>query len=273
MCIFSLLNALYLKWESLHGNIMKKNKKMIAILGVALLITGSLPFIFNALKDTFVVYLGIRGFKFALTAIIVGIGIQFVGSITAIVRNQLKISAKSPNLKITMDDNTSDEWRLKIATRMKVLMEPIKSLKEEYIEFQEDIKSLANKQQKIKTLACENNVSLSNVTTVLNNSEITIYKNIQKALNCVALWDISEEKNPRFSDIYAERTSYIDEVVEINNKICINCDKLLSETVKYINTKTEGLNDNDADIDSMQKALQTLNNMNKTVDDFQIHTN
>lgn len=252
---------------------MKKNKKLIIILGVALLITGIIPFVFNALKDTFVVYLGIRGFKFALTAIIVGIGVQFAGSILVIVRNQLRISAKSPNLKITMDDGTDDEWRLKVAKRMKVLMEPIESLKEEYLELQDDIKSIANKRQTLKTLSSENNLNLSNVITVLENSETTIFKNIQKALNCVALWDIDEEKNPIFADIYVERTSYLDEVVKINNKICVNCDRLLSETVKYINAKTEGLKDNDADIGSMQTALQTLSNMNKTVDDFKIHTN
>lgn len=250
---------------------MKKNKKLIITLGTALLITSLIAVVFNALHDTFIVYLGIRGFKFALTAIIVVIGIQFVGSIIAIVRSQLKISAKSPNLKIVMNDDTNNEWRLKVATRMKALMEPIQSLQEEYLELQDDIKSITNKRQTLATLARENSIDLANVTTVLENSEITIFKNIQKALNCVALWDINEEKNPRFSDIYIERTSYIDEVVEINNKICINCDKLLSETVRYINTKTESLDDNEADIDSMQKALQTLNNMNKTIDDFKIH--
>ena len=252
---------------------MKKSRKLIITLGVALLITGSIPFIFNALKDTFVVYLGIRGFKFTLIAIIVGIGVQCVVSIIAIVRNNRMISAKASNLKIKMDSDKSDEWRHKVATRMKILMEPIKSLSEEYVEFQEDIKSITNKRQTLEALACENSINLSNVTKVLENSEITILKNIQKALNCVALWDINEENNPRFSDIYAERTSYIGEVVEINNKICINCDKLLSETVKYINVKTEGLKDNDVDIDSMQKTLQILNNMNRTIDDFKIHTN
>ena len=252
---------------------MKKNKKLIIILGVALLVTGLVAFIFNTLKDTFVVYLGIRGFKFALVAILVGIGVQFAGSIIAIVKSQLKIRDKSPSLNIVMNDETNSEWRLKIATRMKSLMTPIATLKEEHLELQDDIKSITNKRQKLETLACENSVNLSNVTTVLENSEIAIFKNIQKALNCVALWDIDEEKNPRFADIYAERKAYIGEVVEVNNKICINCDKLMSETVRYINTKMEGLKDNDADIDSMQKALQTLNNMNKTVDDFQIHKN
>lgn len=251
---------------------MKNKKKYITWLTVFILAV-IIAVIVNLFRDTFIIYLGVRVVQKLIAGIIIAGCILIALFILLVIRDIVKSRRASTDILSLHIDNVAKtaDWREKMKDKLKLLMKPIASLKTEYEELMSDITSITTKRHKLEDLARDNNVDLVNVITVIENSDTTIFKNIQKALNCVMLWDTSEERNPAFVDIYKERIDYIDEVVTINNRILINCDKLLSETVRYINAKAEGLSDNDADIDSMQKTLQTLSNMNETIDDFKLH--
>lgn len=241
--------------------------------GIILAVCTTLVLIPRLLEDTFILQMGVRGAgRTTITLTIIAVSI-LVGAITIKLVGGVKSKKASrdiTDLIRTDDSNPNNDEHTNIVRRMSSIMVPIKSLKYAHDELLGDIASIKTKRTKIKDIAQENSIDLVNVKRTLENSETTIFKNIQKALNCATLWDVREEDNPAFADIYNERHRYIKSVLEINDKICVNCDKLLSQTVKYVNAKSEGLSDNAADISSMDRTLQTLQGMNEIVDDFKI---
>lgn len=122
--------------------------------------------------------------------------------------------------------------------------------------------SMDRKQAKITDIFERNQTkSLSSVEETLLNAEQSMFGNIIKIINLADLWDDQEYQLPAKAGLYEEHRTRIQRLLERNDKLLLTTDELLSETIRYLNSRDSG-EEGSVHLDSMLETMRSLARMN-----------
>ena len=151
---------------------------------------------------------------------------------------------------------------LKIYTDLAHFQSTLPRLKDHFVQAGKQLDSIERKQVKIADILKRNNIeTLSEVLNTMENAEQSLCKNIVKIINRASLWEPEEANNLNKADVYNEHQEYIVKKLSQNDEILDLTDKLLSETVSYMNEKTPD-QDDVYGLEAMTEAIKSLREMN-----------
>jgi hypothetical protein len=123
----------------------------------------------------------------------------------------------------------------------------------------DQLENIARKKEKMNEILDRNEVSLlSEASDALGDAEQTLCRKLILVLNRALLCDPEEENASRKQEVYAEHARYIQTFLSENEDVLNRCEKLLAETVRYVEEKKAGSDDMDLQI--MTDVIHSLYN-------------
>jgi len=123
--------------------------------------------------------------------------------------------------------------------------------------------SMDRKQAKMDKILQRNQIStLDEVVSTIDGTEQSMFRNIQKIINRMILWDPMEWNKPGKEEIYAGHLKYIKKILAYNDEMLSKCDILMGETVNYIDEKDSGADTSGLHLEAMTKTIQSLRQIN-----------
>jgi len=123
----------------------------------------------------------------------------------------------------------------------------------------DQLENITRKKEKMSELLERNDISLlSEASNALGDAEQTICRKLILVLNRALLCDPEEENARRKEAVYAEHARYMQAFLTENEDVLNRCEKLLGETVRYVEEKKAGLETMDLQI--MTDVIRSLYN-------------
>jgi hypothetical protein len=121
----------------------------------------------------------------------------------------------------------------------------------------DQLENIARKKEKMSEILDRNEVSLlSEASNALGDAEQTLCRKLILVLNRALLCDPEEENIRRKQDVYAEHVRYIQTFLSENEDVLNRCEKLLAETVRYVEEKKAG--GEELDLQIMTDVIHSL---------------
>ncbi|MFV0363657.1 MAG: hypothetical protein ACK5LL_11310 [Suipraeoptans sp.] len=244
---------------------MRKNVKHIIIIAIAIALIA----IVNQINSSnLIVWFGVATVRILRHVISALLLIIIVLAAFLIIRNIIKMRKESVrtksmpviNLEVTTNEGYNPEY---IRQELNKNLAVVKGLGTEIGILLQQTDSMDRKEEKLKTILARNETrSLDSVENTLVNTEQAMFKNIIKIMNRIDLWDDSEYMLESKQEIYNEHRARIQVLIDKNNEMLNMTDILLSETIKYINTKDDSSESN-MHLDSMIETMKSLTGFNE----------
>ena len=123
----------------------------------------------------------------------------------------------------------------------------------------DQLENIARKKEKMSEILDRNEVSLlSEANDALKDAEQTLCRKLILVLNRALLCDPEEENAQRKQEVYAEHARYMQVFLSENEDVLNRCEKLLAETVRYVEEKKAGSDNMDLQI--MTDVIHSLYN-------------
>ena len=123
----------------------------------------------------------------------------------------------------------------------------------------DQLDNIARKKEKMSEILDRNEVSLlSEASDALKDAEQTLCRKLILVLNRALLCDPEEENAQRKQEVYAEHARYMQVFLSENEDVLNRCEKLLAETVRYVEEKKAGSDNMDLQI--MTDVIHSLYN-------------
>ena len=123
----------------------------------------------------------------------------------------------------------------------------------------DQLENIARKKEKMSEILDRNEVSLlSEANDALKDAEQTLCRKLILVLNRALLCDPEEENARRKQEVYAEHARYMQTFLNENEDVLNRCEKLLAETVRYVEEKKAGSDNMDLQI--MTEVIHSLYN-------------
>lgn len=123
----------------------------------------------------------------------------------------------------------------------------------------DQLDNIARKKEKMSEILDRNEVSLlSEASDALKDAEQTLCRKLILVLNRALLCDPEEENARRKQEVYAEHARYMQVFLSENEDVLNRCEKLLAETVRYVEEKKAGSDNMDLQI--MTDVIHSLYN-------------
>lgn len=121
----------------------------------------------------------------------------------------------------------------------------------------DQLENIARKKEKMNEILERNEISLlSEASDALNDAEQTLCRKLILVLNRALLCDPEEENVRRKEEVYAEHARYMQTFLSENEDVLNRCEKLLAETVRYVEEKKAGRDTMDLQI--MTDVIRSL---------------
>lgn len=123
----------------------------------------------------------------------------------------------------------------------------------------DQLENITRKKEKMSEILERNDISLlSEAANALGDAEQTICRKLILVLNRALLCDPEEENVRRKEEVYTEHARYMQAFLTENEDVLNRCEKLLGETVRYVEEKKAGLETMDLQI--MTDVIRSLYN-------------
>ena len=121
----------------------------------------------------------------------------------------------------------------------------------------DQLENIARKKERMNELIERNEVSLlSEAADALKDAEQTICKKLVLVLNRALLCDPEEENQSRKQEVFFEHARYMQAFLTENEDVLDRCEKLLAETVRYVEEKKAG--GDSMDLQIMTDVIRSL---------------
>lgn len=219
-------------------------------------------------RSTLIIYFGVAGAGALTVALWAVLGVLAVGLNLFWLRRALK-SRKRPAKALDVASFTSN-GRIEtdaLRAELEKYRRERPALEEPLQQAVAQMNSMDRKQEKLKELFERNQVvSLGDVDATLDDTEQAMCGNIAKIVNRAILWDPLEWDKPEKREIYAEHRAYIQQMLAQNDQVLLMCDRLLSETVQYVDEKSTRPDSGQMHLEVMTETVQTLRKLNSHED-------
>ena len=122
--------------------------------------------------------------------------------------------------------------------------------------------SMDRKQEKLQEVFERNRVqSLDEVAATIDDTEQALCRNMVKIINRITIWDPQEVGKKGKEEIFREHRAYIAKHLDRNDELLLMCDKLLAETVCYVDEKDEMPDQSALHLQVMTETISSLRNM------------
>ncbi len=123
----------------------------------------------------------------------------------------------------------------------------------------DQLDNIGRKKEKMNEILERNEISLlSEANDALKDAEQTLCRKLILVLNRALLCDPEEENARRRQEVYAEHARYMQTFLSENEDVLNRCEKLLAETVRYVEEKKAGRDTMDLQI--MTDVIHSLYN-------------
>ncbi|MDL2253085.1 hypothetical protein LJC49_03325 [Ruminococcaceae bacterium OttesenSCG-928-I18] len=127
--------------------------------------------------------------------------------------------------------------------------------------------SMDRKQEKLGEVFERNRVqTLGEVAATVDDTEQALCRNMVKIINRITIWDPQEVGKKGKEEIFREHRAYILKFLDRNDELLLMCDKLLAETVCYVDEKDATPDQSALHLQVMTETIGSLRNMNRISD-------
>ena len=179
-------------------------------------------------------------------------------------RKQQRLEASPPLLTLEQKEAADAE---KIRAELLKYQKELPALRAEISQALAQMDSMDRKQAKLQEVFARNRVqSLSEVAQTIDETEQGMFRNLTRMINRITIWDPLEADDPARAGIYRGYRGDIQSALARNEELLSMCDKLLGETVSYVDERNENTMDDRLQLQVMTETIQTLRNINQIRD-------
>jgi hypothetical protein len=177
-------------------------------------------------------------------------------------KNQYRPKRTIPESKLTLDEKEALDID-KVAEQIFNLRRERPQLRDIFSQAMDQIDSAREKQSQIRTVFRNAPRKMDDVVATIDETAQTICANLSRLVKRAVIWNPEDADKKGRSDILAEHKKYMRKYLDKNEEILAMCDKLISETLTYLEESDSG-SDNSVSLESTTAMIQTLRSMSSS---------